>query len=212
MPHKTVSETVGSKYSDWTAIRPAEKGKRGQTRWEYRCVCGTTREVFVSVVHRGLSLNCGCKRIAKVRAAITKHGFTGHPIYGTWRAMKIRCLLPKSPTYPLYGGRGITIYPAWMKFEAFLADMGATWKPGLSIDRIDVNGNYEPSNCRWATDGEQGSNRRNNRIIAGPDGQQMTVSEAARAAGLDVRTVFARIRYGWKEEDLLKPANNSRVK
>lgn len=93
-----------------------------------------------------------------------KHGFRSksgsHPVYNAWIGMKDRCYNTNVHNYQAYGGRGIKICERWMKFENFRDDMFPTWQKGLSLDRIDVNGNYEPSNCKWATKSEQAKNRR----------------------------------------------------
>jgi hypothetical protein len=125
--------------------------------------------------------------------------------------MRARCENPKSEGYELYGGRGITVCPQWSKFEAFWLDMGPTWKLGLSIERINNDGNYEPANCRWATAREQGANRRDNVVIQTSKGP-MTIAEASRQFGIPWKTIGSRIRYGWKEADLLLPVtkDNSR--
>jgi len=93
----------------------------------------------------------------------TTHGHAPHgaftPTYWTWQGMHARCRYPSSSGYKHYGGRGITVCDRWASFENFLADMGERPK-GTSIDRINVDGNYEPGNCRWATPKEQRQNRR----------------------------------------------------
>lgn len=116
--------------------------------------------------------------------------------YKTWRSMKSRCLNPKNPAYHNYGGRGIYVCPQWVNsFEVFLRDMGKKPTETHSIDRINNNGNYEPSNCRWATPLEQSSNLRTNRMVT-HGGLTLTMAEMARRLGLRVDTLFQRLKRG----------------
>lgn len=116
-----------------------------------------------------------------------------------------RCSNPDDVSYPLYGGRGITVCDRWSDFDNFWRDMSPKWRPRLSLDRIDVNGNYEPRNCRWATAKQQGRNRRDNRIIDTPSGP-LTVVEASEKYGVPYNTIIARLRYGWTDPgEVVKP-------
>jgi hypothetical protein len=116
-------------------------------------------------------------------------------LYGVWSNMHRRCSNPNDKAYPNYGGRGIKVCARWQSFENFADDM-APRPPGMSIDRIDVNGDYEPSNCRWATFKEQIRNRRVSRYVT-IDGQTHYVADLAAKFGLDMRTVYWRASQGW---------------
>jgi hypothetical protein len=115
--------------------------------------------------------------------------------------MKQRCQNRNYHSWETYGGRGITVCERWQKFENFLADMGEPPK-GASIDRIDNNGNYEPSNCRWATPKAQQRNRRVTRMLTF-EGKKQPLAELAERFGIQRRTLVARIRTGWTVEDAL---------
>ena len=147
----------------------------GGTWWWCDCACGNTVHVRASNLRSGHTLSCGCLRREKASARATerntKHGLTSregrHPLYEIWHSMRDRCLNPNHPCYHMYGGRGITICERWNDFAAWLADMGPrpegrfpSGRPHYSLDRRDNDGNYEPTNCRWATALEQRHNRR----------------------------------------------------
>jgi len=112
------------------------------------------------------------------------------PMYRRWYKMKSRCGNPKDEHWPLYGGRGISVCEQWMSFDNFLADMGEV-PPGMTLDRIDVNGPYSPDNCRWATAQTQANNRRNNVLLGGK-----TMAEQARELGITPEAIRYRIAKG----------------
>jgi len=115
-----------------------------------------------------------------------------HPLYATWNEMRKRCLSKKCRSYPYYGGRGITICQRWSDFLAFAEDMGER-PPGMSIDRIDNNGNYERSNCRWATASQQQRNKGNNKMLTF-NGETMCMIEWAKRIGINRTGLAYRIR------------------
>jgi hypothetical protein len=121
--------------------------------------------------------------------------------YAAWSAMRTRCCNPNYNGYRHYGGRGIKICARWDDFELFLQDMGPKPHPKHTLDRIDVNGDYEPRNCRWATWTEQARNKRNT-VIVQYDGVDMHLTDAAVAAGIGHSTLYSRIHRGVTIEEL----------
>jgi hypothetical protein len=139
------------------------RSRKGRVTWLCRCSCGKLRELPSNDLTTGHTTSCGCLRRERLLASNTTHGHSARsgntPTYRSWKSMRLRCLNSGSTGYECWGGRGISIDPRWDKFENFLADMGERPK-GRTLDRIDVNGNYEPDNCRWATHMEQRMNQR----------------------------------------------------
>lgn len=132
----------------------------------------------------------------------------GTPEYRTWRAMRSRCNNPRDTGWSRYGGRGIRVCERWNSFECFLADMGLRPSLNYSIDRIDNNGNYEPSNCRWATDYEQNRNRGDN-IFLTYNGRTQCMSDWAKELDLCLQMVYGRWDRGWSDSDCLSVPSNA---
>lgn len=147
-------DLTGQQFGSLTVLRRGQrKAAVGRhVYWLCRCACGKETEVRAGGL-RGGQKTCGCV----VRRT---HGMTGTKLHCVWHRMKSRCQRPRDVSYANYGGRGIRVCARWQKFENFYADMWPSYRPGLTIDRVNNDGNYEPSNCRWATHSEQMKNRR----------------------------------------------------
>jgi hypothetical protein len=160
-------DITGQRFSRWTVIRRAPSAR--DTRWLCRCDCGESRKVVATSLQRGASKSCGCLQRELVAALMTvrhrRHGEASRhkpsSEYCAWIAMRVRCSKPGNRSFKYYGGRGIKVCDRWLKsYENFLADMGRKPSSKHSINRINNDGNYEPSNCCWATKSEQARNRR----------------------------------------------------
>lgn len=158
-----------------------------------QCDCGTKKIININEMRRGKVKSCGC--LGAIGGAKT-HGKTKTRIYRIWISMKSRCNSPKSGGYEYYGARGIKIHKKWETFEGFYEDMGDPPSPLHSLDRINNNGDYELSNCRWATPKQQSRNKRTSRLIEW-EGQKLTLADWSERYNLNDSTVLCRLKRGW---------------
>ena len=195
---------TGQRFGHLTALDRAGKDQFHAWMWRCRCDCGAETVVRGSTLTAGRTSACAS---CATRESNTTHGKSDSALYRRWRAMKARCTNPNTKHYPDYGGRGIRVCGRWLhSFENFVADMGSTFEPELWIDRIDVDGNYEPSNCRWATPLAQQRNKRNNHVLSF-EGRSMTVTDWADEIGVKPNTLIYRLRRGWTLDRALDIAN-----
>jgi hypothetical protein len=180
--------------------------------WNLRCECGTIKKKHGSALSNSKLKSCGCLTKNILSKARTIHGQShcesGKPTktYSAWCSMKLRCTLKTRKDWLRYGGRGISICDRWASFDNFLQDMGVA-SSGMSLDRIDCNGNYEPDNCRWATAKEQANNRTSNTLITFK-GVTKTLCQWADEIGVARDTLSLRIKSGM---DLARAMTNGRL-
>lgn len=207
---QSAKDLIGMRSGYLTVLSYAGKNANGRLLIKARCDCGKEIILRASNFLYGNSKSCGCKKIDMIRAAATIHGKKHHPLYKIWEAMKRRCLSQKCRNWKNYGGRGIKVCDRWLNsFQNFWDDMSSGYKKGLSLDRIDVNGNYCPENCRWVDYKTQARNKRNSRFLNTPWGV-ITLAEAAEKSKIPAATLLRRIYRQWPEDMLFikpNPAN-----
>lgn len=179
-----------------------ERSKGNGARFICECDCGTAKVVLGSHLRRGKVVSCGCRKAEALSESRITHGMSGTGAWHSWRDMMKRCHSTKSEHYHDYGGRGITVCLDWHDFESFHAYMGDR-PEGMSIERLDVNGNYEPGNCSWIPKIEQHYNKRNT-IFVEIEGNKVCLSVACKQLGLSYNRTRDRIKtLGWSPEKAL---------
>lgn len=171
--------------------------KEDKKRWAlFLCECGNKKEIRIDRVKSGRAQYCGCHSGMGGKGNL-KYGICYTRLYHAWESMKRRCTNKNSKDYKNYGGRGITICDEWKDPKAFY-DWAMTngYKENLTIDRIDNNGNYEPSNCRWVTNKVQANNKRNSRLIT-YEGKTQTLAQWCEDLKIPYKKIHTRLRRGW---------------
>lgn len=209
-----VKDITGKKFHRLTAIKRVGSNKEGRAIWLCKCDCG--KEIVVSgvLLRNGAVKSCGCLQLEKLAKAVKKHGLTNHRLYNIYTHIKQRCNNPNCKQYIWYGAKGIKIYSEWNKnFETFYEwSINNGYQDDLTIDRIDVNGNYEPANCRWVDMKVQQNNRGNNHNVT-INGVKHTLSEWARINNISIHTIRNRLARKWSDiEAVSTPINRRRLK
>lgn len=199
-------DITGQTIHYWTFLKPLGGGK-----WLAKCQCGNEKEILSTNVKKGKSKSCGCRKGELLISSKGTHGLSKTPIYRTYRNMISRCSLECADSYHIYGARGISVCDRWKEsFQNFYDDMGSGFQPGLSIDRIDVNGNYEKSNCKWSTTKEQARNTRKNKYLKF-NGKIKTIIEWSELLGMNYSTIQSRLwLYKWSVEKTFTTPVNKR--
>lgn len=199
-------DLVGSVYGRLTVVGPGPYVV-GTAWWMCRCTCGTELAVRANSLNRGQK-SCGCAQREALGAAHRSHGMFGSKVYRVWQSAVQRCHNPRSQAFKNYGARGIKVCERWHTFESFLADMGEP-APGLTLERKNNDGGYEPGNCRWATQREQARNRRSNVLYESEDGL-MCIRDLSESSGVPYNTLRARLLRGVPISRALNPSKLSR--
>jgi hypothetical protein len=204
------NDLTGRRFGRLTVLEISDKHIKpsGQkcNMWKCKCDCGVIKTVWATSLSSGETLSCGCLRDEKSIEASTTHGLSKfeHAEYKTWLSMKSRCNNQNNNDYKNYGGRGIKVCDKWsgeMGFKNFIDDMGKRPGSNYSLDRINVDGNYEPTNCKWSTKIEQNQNKRTS-IIVIYNGTDINLMELARTLDINYATLKKRYRAGWTIEKM----------
>lgn len=192
-----LKDMTGQKFSELTVLK-RDGSRGGKALWLCLCSCGTLHETTGERLRNGQARSCGCKQHSK--KADPKNSSRLHTI---WKHMKERCNNPNCARYPHYGGRGIRVCPEWETFTVFYNwAIHNGYKDNLSLERIDVNGNYCPENCTWITMQEQANNKTVTRYLS-YNGETHNIAEWGRILNVNYRVIWNRKKLGWSDERTL---------
>lgn len=198
-------QRFGRLVAEEKADRPINKNGKMRTRWKCRCDCGNECVVLTESLVGGRTTSCGCYRDECRKKNSYRHGLTKTRIYNIWSNMKARCYKKSEKCYFRYGGRGIKVCDEWKNDFVVFYEWAKTsgYKDDLTIERIDVNGNYCPENCCWIPANEQARNRRPTLKTTDKDGRERYVMDIAKEIGIPMNIVRGRLYDGWEIEQAL---------
>lgn len=193
----TLNDIAGQRFGRLQVLHRSGSTPRGAAVWRVRCDCGTEKDCRTDTLTNGITVSCGCYRSECSSTRSRTHGMTNTFEFSAWKSMRQRCNYVKHPKYHLYGGRGIEVCRRWEKFENFVIDMGLCPFEKGSIERLNGDKNYTPSNCVWLLKAHQSKTRRNVHKIDG-----LTIPDLAAKHGLGESTLRHRLAAGWERDRL----------
>ena len=203
MKHNHKNE-IGNRYGRLVVIEVCQERHYGKNLvWLCKCDCGKEHKAVGLYLRKGTTKSCGCLRNELSAKRMTKHGKVGTKVYDVWHAMMQRCYRETHEYYHRYGGRGIKVCDQWHDFQNFYNDMGDP-KQGLSLERVDNNGNYSLENCKRATNKEQGKNKSTNRWIEF-NGERLNSSTWSEKLGITQQCLYKRLKKFDIEKALTMP-------
>jgi len=201
---RRIKVTPGERFNKLSIIKEVETVICAKTKFRMvlcKCDCGNETTVRLTNLRSNHTKSCGCIRSSTTRKTQTKHGMSQTRVYRIWADIKQRCFNPKCKSYESYGARGITICDEWKDFINFYKwSKKSGYDDSLTIERIDVNGNYEPSNCKWIEVSEQNSNT-SRTLRFQHQGSEKTLKEWSEYLDVNYQTLLGRIKRGWTIED-----------
>jgi hypothetical protein len=212
-----IKNLLGAKFGRLVVIefvgrRSINNSAQKRTIWKCKCLCGNEKEIYSANLVRGTTRSCGCLMIENRSTIRTTHGKRYSGEYYSWRAIKARCLNENNPSYKDYGGRGITMFGPWVSdFSAFHAYIGDRPSRGFTVERINVNGNYEPGNVKWIHNREQNFNKRKTISITYKR-RKWSATDIARYTGISRDGIYRRIKIGMPIRDIFARGNIQAIK
>ena len=193
-------DLTGNRYGRLVVVKDSLRRKNSCVMWECLCDCGNTTYVITSHLKSGAIRSCGCLRKEENKVRLKTHGLSKSRLFRIWAGMISRCKNKTQSGYKNYGGRGISVCKEWNDSFSVFKDWAFAhgYNDNLTIERIDVNGNYCPENCKWITKAEQNNNTRQSHFVT-IEGKTLTIKQWCDVYGISDKVVRCRIRRGWSE-------------